>query len=271
MRGSTVVASVIAVLACSGTPAAREETSGAETASVPASVSVPLYTADIVATFPHSPDAFTQGLELHGGRLYESTGLIGHSSLRIVDLDSGRLEQMRALAPELYAEGLTVLEGRVYQLTYQSERCLVSDAATLAPIGEHRYPGEGWGLTHHDGALIVSDGTSVLRFLDPETFALRHTLAVLDGATPIDQLNELEMVEGELFANVWMSDRIARIDLATGAVTGWIDLAFLRAQLGLTERQAVLNGIAYDAEAHRLFVTGKLWPALYEIRLRRTE
>ena len=227
------------------------------------------YTADVVASFPHSAEAFTQGLELHEGRLYESTGLLGHSSLRVTDLESGRILQLHALAPELFAEGLTVLGDRVYQLTYRSGRCFVYDAHTLEPIAEHAYRGEGWGLTHSDRSLILSDGTSVLRFLDPDTFAEQRTLSVVDGDVSVEQLNELEMVEGELFANVWMSDRIARIDLASGHVIGWIDLAFLREGLALSERQAVLNGIAYDATSRRLFVTGKLWPMLYEIRSRR--
>lgn len=229
---------------------------------------VPVYTADVVATFPHAPEAFTQGLELYRGRLYESTGLHGHSSVRVVDLETGRVDLRTSVAAEHYAEGLTVLDGHVYQLTYQSQRCFVYDAETLEPITEHTYPGEGWGLTHADGSLILSDGTSVLRFLDPDTLAEQRRLTVREGTAPVDQLNELEMVEGELFANVWMSDRIARIDLATGQVTGWIELAFLREGLGLTEPQAVLNGIAYDADRQRLFVTGKLWPALYEIRVR---
>jgi glutamine cyclotransferase len=227
------------------------------------------YTADVVATYPHSPEAFTQGLELYEGRLYEGTGLVGRSTLRIVELESGRIGAIRALEPEtLYGEGITVFGDRVFQITYQDGRAFVYDAHTLHVVAEHTYAGEGWGLAHDAHALILSDGTSVLRFLDPDTFALERTLSVVDGAAPVERLNELEVVEGELFANVWMSDRIARIDLATGRVTGWIDLAFLRARLGLTELQAVLNGIAYDASARRLFVTGKLWPSLYEIRLR---
>jgi glutamine cyclotransferase len=238
--------------------------------AAPAPVPVPVRVvgADVVATFPHAPEAFTQGLEIYDGRLYESTGLHGHSSVRIVDLETGRVDRRVSVAAEHYAEGLTIFGGRVYQLTYQSQRCFVYDAETLERVGEHTYPGEGWGLTHDAVSLILSDGTSTLRFLDPETFAEQRTLDVREGDAPVEALNELEMVEGELFANVWMSDRIARIDLTTGQVTGWIDLGFLRAELGLTEPQAVLNGIAYAPESHRLFVTGKLWPTLYEIRVR---
>jgi len=224
-------------------------------------------TATVVGTYAHQTSAFTQGLELHDGRFYESTGLLAHSSLRMVELETGAVLSRVDVAAEHYAEGLTILDGRVYQLTYQSGRCFVYDAETLAPLGERSYEGEGWGLTHHEGLLILSDGTSVLRFVDPETFEVRRTLTVRDGDAEVTQLNELEMVEGELWANVWMSDRIARVDLASGRVLGWIDLAFLRAGLGLTEPQAVLNGIAYDATSGRIFVTGKLWPELYEIRL----
>ena len=232
---------------------------------------VPVYTADVVATFPHAVDAFTQGLEIHDGRLYESTGLYGHSSLRLVDLETGRVDRRIDVAAAHYAEGLTIFDGRIFQVTYQSHRCFVYDVNTLAPLAEYPLSGEGWGLTHDARSLILSDGTSMLRFLDPETWTEQRTLTVLDGTSPIERLNELEMVEGELFANVWMSDRIARIDVTTGRVIGWIELDFLRSQLGLTEPQAVLNGIAYDSTSQRLFVTGKLWPALYEIRLRPRE
>jgi len=227
----------------------------------------PVARAHVVATYPHATDAFTQGLELHDGWLYESTGLAGYSSLRVVDLATGEIESRVAVPEALYAEGITIVNDRVYQLTYQTQRGFVYDAETLEVVGERIYEGEGWGLTHVGGELVMSDGTSRLRVLDPETFRVTRVLDVRDGDTPVDQLNELEMVEGELYANVWMSDRIARIDLASGRVLGWIDLAFLRAGLGLTERQAVLNGIAYDEAQRRLFVTGKLWPLLYEIRV----
>lgn len=228
-------------------------------------------TAEIVATFPHAPDAFTQGLELHDGRLYESTGLHGRSSLRVVDLATGTVTQQIDVPAKYYAEGMTVLDGRVYQLTYRSGHCFVYDAATLALITQHRYEGQGWGLTHHEGLLVMSDGTNVLRFFDPATFTEVRRVFVHDGERAVTNLNELERVDGELFANVWQSDRIARIDLATGRVNGWIDLAFLRESLASThvgaEHEAVLNGIAWDATQRRLFVTGKLWPSLYEIRV----
>jgi glutamine cyclotransferase len=223
--------------------------------------------AEIVATHPHAIDAFTQGLELRDGRLYESTGLHARSSLRIVDLATGAIEQRVEVPAKYYAEGMTILEGRVYQLTYRSGHCFVYDADTLAPITQHRYEGEGWGLTHHEGQLVMSDGTHVLRFFDPHTFDEVRRVFVHEGERAITNLNELEWVEGEIFANVWRSDRIARIDPATGRVSGWIDLAFLRESLALIEPEAVLNGIAWDETRRRLFVTGKLWPSLFEIRL----
>ena len=262
-----VITVTIGLASCGG--------AGARTASAPSdepqASPVASYTAEIVATFPHAADAFTQGLELHAGRLYESTGLHGRSTLRVVELETGEVLRQREVSSTYYAEGLTVLDGRAYQLTYQSGVCFVYDAETLAVTAERAYAGEGWGLTHHEGALVMSDGTPVLRVLDPETFAERRRITVRDGAVPVEELNELEMVEGELFANVWMTDRIARIELETGRVTGWIELPFLREQLHLTEPQAVLNGIAYDADSGRLFVTGKLWPTLFEIRLRRSD
>lgn len=228
-------------------------------------------TAEVVATYPHASDAFTQGLELHDGRLYESTGLHGRSSLRVVDLVTGVVERRVEVPTKYYAEGMTILDGRVYQLTYRAGRCFVYDAATLDPIAEHAYAGEGWGLTHHEGLLVMSDGTHVLRFFDPDSFVEQRRVSVHDGDRAITDLNELEMVDGELYANVWRSDRIARIELATGRVLGWIDLSLLRESLADTavgaEPEAVLNGIAWDATERRLFVTGKLWPSLYEIRV----
>lgn len=226
---------------------------------------VPVLRGRVVATYPQSPEAFVEGLELYDGLLYESTGLYGRSTLRIVSLESGILRVLHQLPDDLYAEGLTVFDGRVYQMTYQAHRCFTYEPRTLAPIAEQTYEGEAWGLTHDEASLILSDGTSVLRFLDPETLAVQRTLQVREGETPIERLNELEWVEGEIWANVWRTDRIARIDPASGRVLGWIELAFLREGLGLTEEQAVLNGIAYDASARRLYVTGKLWPALYEL------
>ncbi len=264
-RARLAVGALLLGVGCGGGAPRGER--GRERAAIDDTSRTPRISARIVAVYPHASDAFTQGLELHEGRLYESTGLHGRSSLRVVALESGSVLRLRSVPDAFYAEGLTISGDRLYQLTYQSGVCFVYDLETLEPRGQHAYRGEGWGLTHHEGTLVLSDGTATLRFLDPDTFTERSRLTVRDDAGPVERLNELEMVEGELFANVWRTDRIARIDPATGRVTGWIELAFLRESLHLTEPEAVLNGIAYDDASDRLFVTGKLWPKLFEIAL----
>lgn len=225
-------------------------------------------TVEIVSRVPHDPEAFTQGLEFADGRLFESTGLYGHSSLREVELATGAVRRRHVVSRDHFAEGLTVFRGRIYQLTYQTHRCFVYDAATFALVNEFDLPGEGWGLTHDDRALILSDGSDTLRFLDPTDFHLLRRVPVRDRGNPVDMLNELELVDGALYANVWQTDRIVRIDPATGRVTAWIDLAVLRREVRLDENEAVLNGIAWEPAGRRLFVTGKLWPTMFEVRLR---
>jgi glutamine cyclotransferase len=222
----------------------------------------------VVASYHHDSNAFTQGLVYRDGVLYESTGLEGRSSLRKVELATGRVLQQRQVAPAYFAEGLTDWRGRLIQLTWQSNVAFVYDLATFAPVATFSYEGEGWGLTHDRTRLIMSDGSADLRFLDPATFRETKRITVRDRGEPVSELNELEMVKGEIFANVWQTDRICRIDPATGRVVGWIDLGGL---LPPAERAGVdvLNGIAYDAEHDRLFVTGKLWPKLFEIELER--
>lgn len=228
-----------------------------------------MYTPEVIARYPHDPQAFTQGLEFRGERLYESTGLYGHSSLRVVESATGRVLRQREVPREFFAEGITVFDGRIYQLTYTSQRCFVYDAETLAPLREHAYAGEGWGLTHDDRSLIMSDGSNQLRFIDPSSFAELRRVRVFDGDRAVDQLNELEYVDGEVYANVWHADRIARIDPASGRVVGWIDLSSLRRMVDAGDSEAVLNGIALAPATRHLFVTGKLWPTMFEIRLRR--
>jgi glutaminyl-peptide cyclotransferase len=228
---------------------------------------VPVYTYEIRNTYPHDRAAFTQGLIFRDGFLWESTGQYGSSSLRQVELKTGRVLRSVPVPREFFAEGMTIFRGRVYQLTWQEGRAFVYDAKDFRRLGEFKYPGEGWGLTHDNESLVMSDGTSTLRFLDPETFAVRRAVRVTDGGRPVEQLNELEYVRGEIFANVWQEDRVARIDPRTGRVTGWIDLAGLLPEADARGDEDVLNGIAYDEENDRLFVTGKLWPKLFEIRL----
>jgi glutamine cyclotransferase len=222
----------------------------------------------VVATFPHDPAAFTQGLIYRDGVLYESTGLYGQSSLRKVELATGQVVQQRSIDQRYFAEGLTEWQGRLIQLTWKESVAFGYDRATFADDRTWSYSGEGWGLTHDGARLILSDGSDTLKFLDPSSFAVTGQVVVKDGATPVEDLNELEFVRGEIYANVWQTDRIARINPSTGAVLGWIDLTGL---LPAGQRAAadVLNGIAYDSAGQRLFVTGKLWPTIFQIELVR--
>jgi len=227
------------------------------------------YTYEVVHVFPHDRSAFTQGLEYHGGFLYESTGLNGRSSLRKVRLETGEVVQQINLLPEFFGEGITLLHDEIYQLTWQSEVGFVYGLRDFRLLRRFSYAGEGWGLTNNGREIFMSDGSASLRVLEAGTFREKRRIKVHDGAHPIEQLNELEVVEGEIFANVWQTDRIARISPETGDVVGWIDLAGLLSPMYLVEPGAVLNGIAYDPAQKRLFVTGKLWPNLFEIRLVR--
>ena len=236
-------------------------------APAPAPGPAPVWGFRVVASHPHDPRAFTQGLLFHQGRLFESTGLQGRSSVREVMLETGVVLRRRDVSPELFAEGLALLSGRLYQLTWKSQRGLLYDAATLAPAGEFHYAGEGWGLTHDGRSLIQSNGSSTLRFLDPLTFAVQRTVTVRDAGREVADLNELEYVRGEVWANVWLTDRIVRIDPASGRVTGWVDLTGLPLPEHRTGEEDVLNGIAYDPGSDRLFVTGKLFSRVYEIHV----
>lgn len=233
----------------------------------PASQDVPVSSVEVVHRWPHDPGAFTEGLLVQDDRILESTGQYGTSALRRVDLTTGQVVDQVKLGRKYFAEGVTRLGGKVYQLTWQEHRCFVYDASSLAAEPALTYTGEAWGLTDDGVSLILSDGTDLLRFLDPATLAVRSTIEVLDRGRPVTGLNELEYVEGEIFANVLNDRKIARIDPRDGALLGWIDLADLVASVPVTDEDAVLNGIAYDARAKRLYVTGKRWPDLFEIRV----
>ena len=224
-----------------------------------------LYGYEIINVYPHDPGAFTQGLIVEGDTLIEGTGLRGQSTLRRVDLETGRVEQALALPPAYFGEGVTVFDGRIYQLTWQSRQGFVYDEATFELLDTFTYPTEGWGITHDGERLIMSDGTATLYFWDPSTLQETGRVEVRDANDPVVRLNELEFVEGEVWANVWQTDLIARIDPASGRVVGWIDLAGLLLPEDRENRVDVLNGIAYDEEANRIFVTGKWWPKLFEI------
>jgi len=225
---------------------------------------IPLYRAEVINTYPHDSNAFTQGLTVAEGRLYEGTGRNGQSSLRLVDLESGDILRRHNLSPRYFGEGITVMDGKVYQLTWQSHVGFVYALEDFSTLGTFYLPGEGWGLTHDGESLIVSDGTPFLRFLDPATFEETRRVEVSDDRGPLARLNELEYIDGEVWANVWYEDYIARIDPASGQVTGRVDLRGLYPRRGNDD---VLNGIAWDADSRRLFVTGKLWPSLFEIRV----
>lgn len=236
-------------------------------ASSAARTPVPVYGFEIVRVYPHDPTAFTQGLAFHDGELLESTGRYP-STVRRVRLEDGVVLQQRDLDEDYFGEGLTVIDDRVLTLTWKGGKGFIWDPVTLEPEGEFAYAGEGWGLTDDSTRLILSDGSSMLRFLDPETLAETGRVPVTLQGSPVDQINELEWIDGEVFANLWRSDTIVRIDPATGVVTGVIDLAALMPDRnGLEPIDAVLNGIAWDPVGRRLFVTGKNWPRLFEIRL----
>ena len=251
----------VLVSSCSNAP------QSATPAASPSPAAVPVYTYRVVASYPHDEFAFTQGLVFEDGILYEGTGLYGLSSLRRVELETGNISQIRWLPPEYFGEGITVWGDEIIQLTWQSNIGFVYDRDSQALLREFNYPTEGWGITHDGRRLIMSDGTSTLHFLDPETFQEVGRVQVTDDRGPVTRLNELEYVDGEVYANVWKTDRIARIDPETGRVTFWIDLTGLLSTAGETQWADVLNGIAYDVENDRLFVTGKLWPRLFEIEL----
>ena len=227
----------------------------------------PTYTYEIVRTWPHDRGAFTEGLVFDRGILLESTGLNGRSSLRKVELQSGRVLQQVELGAQYFGEGMTVLGGKVFQLTWKNQKGFVYDAMTFAPEREFPFTGEGWGLTTDGAALIMSDGTNLIRFLDPATFKVIRTLSVTDRGLPLTQLNELEYVKGELFANIWQTQQVVRLDPASGRILGMIDFSGLLAPSDYDNQTDVLNGIAYDAAGDRLFVTGKNWPKLFEVRL----
>ena len=236
-----------------------------------AACAVPVFPVTVVAAYPHDARAFTQGLHWHDGRLYESTGLYGRSTLREVELDTGRVVRSVDLDRREFGEGITVVDGRLVQLTWQNHYAYVWDPATFEPVSRVRYAhdDEGWGVAYDGESLVTSDGSAVLRFVDPATFAVRRTVTVHAAGEPLEQLNALQFIDGKLYANVWQTTRIAEIDPATGAVTAFIELAPLLPRLGDIElRVESPNGIAWDPDGGRLFVTGKLWPLLFEVTWR---
>jgi glutamine cyclotransferase len=247
------------------TEGATEGATEGETGAAPTPT---FYTFEVVDVLPHDPAAFTQGLIYTDGVFYEGTGRNGTSSLRKVDPETGQVLQQVDLAQEYFGEGITLFGDRIYQLTWQSNVGFVYDRATFSETRRFTYPTEGWGITHDGTQLIVSDGTPTLYFWDPATLQETGRITVTYLGQPVPRLNELEYIDGRVYANVWQTDQIARIDPANGVVDGVIDLTGLLAYAPPPPQPAdVLNGIAYDAERERLFVTGKYWPAVFEIRL----
>lgn len=224
----------------------------------------PRYTARVVKTFPHDTNAFTQGLEFHGGGLYESTGMVGQSGIRKIVLENGKvLQQLRVGAP-FFGEGITIIDGQLIQLTWQHQTGFIYKFPELQYVKQFSYTGEGWGLTNDGKQIYMSDGTAQIRVWDPKTLKEVRRITVQDGTRQIGALNELEWVRGEIWANVWQTDQIVRIAPATGKVLGWIDLSSLPRDRNVAD---VLNGIAYDSVTKRLIVTGKLWANIYQIEV----
>jgi glutamine cyclotransferase len=227
---------------------------------------VPVLGVQVIKSYPHDPHAFTQGLEYYDGYLYESTGRSGQSTLRRSNLETGTILKSVSLPPQYFGEGLTIFRGKIYQLTWLSKIGLIYDVRTFRQVGEFHYESEGWGLTHDDASLILSDGSNKLQFIDPTSFMVTRTLEVYAGNEAVTNLNELEYMNGEILANVWHSSRIARIDPRSGQVLASIDLSSVVTRTR-HEPEEVLNGIAYDVKRRRLFVTGKDWSEILEIKI----
>ncbi|HQX82889.1 MAG TPA: glutaminyl-peptide cyclotransferase [Vicinamibacterales bacterium] len=227
----------------------------------------PVQSFTVVNSFPHDPGAFTQGLVYADGEFLESTGLFGESSLRRVEIATGKVLQRKAIDAKYFAEGLALVGDALVQLTWQSKIGFVYDRKTFTQRRTFQYQTEGWGIAYDvKGGLVMSDGSDRLTFLDPKTYAVTRTIRVTDAGRPVPQLNVLEWIEGEIWANVWQTDRVARIAPATGAVNAWVDFSTLWPQARRTPPADVLNGIAYDAAGKRIFVTGKKWPRVYKVR-----
>lgn len=228
--------------------------------------SAPVFGYQVVNRYPHDRGAFTEGLFVLDGEFYEGTGLEGKSNVRRVDIATGRVKQQYNIPPQYFGEGIVAFGKQLFQLTYKTGVAFVYDRSTFRLLKTHKYEGEGWGMTTDGKRLIMSDGTSQLRFLDPATFKELSRLSVTDGGRPIDQLNELEWIKGEIWANIWLTQRIARVDPRTGRVNSWVDLSGILSVMESAGTDA-MNGIAYDAKTDRIFVTGKYWPRVFEIKV----
>jgi glutaminyl-peptide cyclotransferase len=234
--------------------------------AVPAPSTIPVAEAEIVKYYPHDPKAYTEGLFWLDGYLWESTGEVGRSTIRKVELTTGKVLTKAVVDPPMYGEGIAPWRDQILSVTWKDGTGFRWSQKTLKKVGRFSYPGEGWALTSDGTDMILSDGTPTLRFVDPATFKLKHKITVTADGQPLANLNEIEYVDGEILANVWLTDRIARIDPASGKVVGWIDVTQLHVLSGATAQNDVANGIAWDAKHRRLFVTGKDWPYMFEIK-----
>lgn len=230
-------------------------------------IAAPVEGYKVVATYPHSTTSYTEGFFYLDGRFYEGTGRVGHSAVMAIDPATGAVKQQRDVPPPYFGEGIVDWGPYLYEWTWQTHVCFVYDRATLKPVKQFAYAGEGWGMTHTAKELITSDGTDTLRFRDPATFKETRHVVVKDDGKAVEELNELEYIHGEIYANVWHSDRIARISPKDGHVIAWIDLTGLLPAMLKIDAESVLNGIAYDAQHDRIFVTGKQWPTIFEIKV----
>jgi glutamine cyclotransferase len=262
---------LLVVAACKGEqapPAAAQDTTTAAPATPSGAAGTPTYGYTLVSTLPHDPAAFTEGLFIKDGQLYESTGLEGKSEIRRSDLATGAVQLRRTLPAQYFGEGIVAFGDKLYELTWKNQKAFVYDLKTFAPVDTFTYYGEGWALTTDGTDLYMSDGTARLRVIDPKTFAVKRTIDVHDGNSPVSQLNELEWYKGEILANVWQSMQLARIDPKTGSITGWVDLTGILAPADKNGTEDVLNGIAYDAATDKLYVTGKNYSKLYQIQIK---
>jgi len=267
MRKIVYAAFVLAIAAACNNEKPADDSNNTGSASIPAPIAV---NYNIVSSFPHDTSSYTQGLTWVNNALYESTGLEGHSKLMKIDLKTGKPQQEVKLANEIFGEGITLLNGKIYQLTWMNHKVYVYDANTLQKVQEFNWDNQGWGITHNGTDLIISTGSNNLYFVDPNTFAIKNVLGVFDNNGPVGNLNELEFIDGAIYANVYTTDYIVKIDPANGHVTGRLDMTGLLEKSGKTadkEGGNVLNGIAYDSTRKSLYITGKKWPLLYEVKL----
>jgi len=230
----------------------------------------PILKYEIIDHFPHDPEAFTQGIIWKDGFLYEGTGLYGRSSLRKLDLETGEVLQQYNLPDDFFGEGITIFKDRIYQVTWKEQTGFIYDLNTFQLLETFSYPHEGWGITHDGEYLIISDGTPVLHFVDPFTLEEIKQIEVYERQTKVNRINELEYIQGKIYANIWQTDRIAIIDPESGEITAWLDLSKILDQEDVNQKIDVLNGIGYDSENDRLFVTGKLWPKIFQIKMIET-